>query len=225
MYHFEQALLDKREPLTFYENTKKNAVASKITETAAATLQESINTKYLETVFKVVFDETGSVSDQLAADGEVSVDSIISQLESFRNTLDSYDRSIDAFLGNSSALKRSISSAKSNLEAQIIAKKIVGSNLVKTAVYGTDANWGRIVVAIGDSMAAVTPEKVEIRLGGQCLFKNNEPQPFSEELAKTYLENSEVKIEVFMQEGEGKGTAWGCDLTYEYVKINASYRT
>ena len=117
MYHFEQALLDKREPLTFYENTKKNAVASKITETAAATLQESINTKYLETVFKVVFDETGSVSDQLAADGEVSVDSIISQLESFRNTLDSYDRSIDAFLGNSSALKRSISSAKSNLEA------------------------------------------------------------------------------------------------------------
>lgn len=115
--------------------------------------------------------------------------------------------------------------AKSNLEAQIIAKKIVGSNLVKTAVYGTDANWGRIVVAIGDSMAAVTPEKVEIRLGGQCLFKNNEPQPFSEELAKTYLENSEVKIEVFMQEGEGKGTAWGCDLTYEYVKINASYRT
>ena len=117
MYHFEQALLDKREPLTFYENTKKNAVASKITETAAATLQESINTKYLETVFKVVFDETGSVSDQLAADGEVSVDSIISQLESFRNTLDSYDRSIDAFLGNSSTLKRSISSAKSNLEA------------------------------------------------------------------------------------------------------------
>ena len=117
MYHFEQALLDKREPLTFYENTKKNAVASKITETAAATLQESINTKYLETVFKVVFDETGSVSDQLAADGEVSVDSIISQLESFRNTLDSYDRSIDAFLGNSSALKSSISSAKSNLEA------------------------------------------------------------------------------------------------------------
>ncbi|EWH23190.1 bifunctional ornithine acetyltransferase/N-acetylglutamate synthase [Bacillus haynesii] len=127
--------------------------------------------------------------------------------------------------GATKLIEVEVNGAKSNLEAQIIAKKIVGSNLVKTAVYGTDANWGRIVVAIGDSMAAVTPEKVEIRLGGQCLFKNNEPQPFSEELAKTYLENSEVKIEVYMEEGEGKGTAWGCDLTYEYVKINASYRT
>ncbi|MCI4128029.1 bifunctional ornithine acetyltransferase/N-acetylglutamate synthase [Bacillus haynesii] len=127
--------------------------------------------------------------------------------------------------GATKLIEVEVNGAKSNLEAQIIAKKIVGSNLVKTAVYGTDANWGRIVVAIGDSIAAVTPEKVEIRLGGQCLFKNNEPQPFSEELAKTYLENSEVKIEVYMQEGEGKGTAWGCDLTYEYVKINASYRT
>ena len=127
--------------------------------------------------------------------------------------------------GATKLIEVEVNGAKSNLEAQIIAKKIVGSNLVKTAVYGTDANWGRIVVAIGDSMAAVTPEKVEIYLGSQCLFKNNEPQPFSEELAKTYLENSEVKIEVRLQEGDGKGTAWGCDLTYEYVKINASYRT
>lgn len=127
--------------------------------------------------------------------------------------------------GATKLIEVEVNGAKSNLEAQIIAKKIVGSNLVKTAVYGTDANWGRIIVAIGDSMAAVTPEKVEIYLGGQCLFKNNEPQPFSEELAKTYLENSEVKIEVRLQEGDGKGTAWGCDLTYEYVKINASYRT
>ncbi|AJO17531.1 bifunctional ornithine acetyltransferase/N-acetylglutamate synthase [Bacillus paralicheniformis] len=127
--------------------------------------------------------------------------------------------------GATKLIEVEVNGAKSNLEAQIIAKKIVGSNLVKTAVYGTDANWGRIIVAIGDSMAAVTPEKVEIYLGSQCLFKNNEPQPFSEELAKTYLENSEVKIEVRLQEGDGKGTAWGCDLTYEYVKINASYRT
>lgn len=127
--------------------------------------------------------------------------------------------------GATKLIEVEVNGAKSNLEAQIIAKKIVGSNLVKTAVYGTDANWGRIIVAIGDSMAAVTPEKVEIYLGGQCLFKNNEPQPFSEELAKTYLENSEVKIEVRLQEGDGKGMAWGCDLTYEYVKINASYRT
>ncbi|MFO6494890.1 MULTISPECIES: bifunctional ornithine acetyltransferase/N-acetylglutamate synthase [Bacillus] len=127
--------------------------------------------------------------------------------------------------GATKLIEARVKGAKTNLEARIIAKKIVASNLVKTAIYGTDANWGRIIVAIGDSMASVTPEKVEIHLGGQCLFKNNEPQPFSEELAKEYLENSEVKIDVCMGEGDGTGTAWGCDLTYEYVKINASYRT
>ncbi|ATH95039.1 N-acetylglutamate synthase [Bacillus glycinifermentans] len=127
--------------------------------------------------------------------------------------------------GATKLIEVQVKGAKSNRDAQIIAKKIVGSNLVKTAVYGTDANWGRIIAAIGDSAASVTPEKVEIHLGGQCLFKNNEPQPFSEAFAKEYLQKSEVQIDVQMNEGKGTGTAWGCDLTYEYVKINASYRT
>lgn len=127
--------------------------------------------------------------------------------------------------GATKLIEARVTGAKSNLEAQVIAKKIVGSNLVKTAIYGTDANWGRIIVAIGDSAASVAPEQLEIHLGGQCLFRNNEPQPFSEELAKEYLKKSEVQIIVQMSEGEGTGTAWGCDLTYEYVKINASYRT
>ncbi len=115
MYHFEQALLDDREPLTFYENAKKNAVASKITETAAETLQEKINTKYLETVFNVVFEETGKASGDIESDTGETVDSLIAQLNQFRNTLDSYDKSIDAFTGNSAAVKRSISSSKKNL--------------------------------------------------------------------------------------------------------------
>ncbi|MBR3206924.1 MAG: bifunctional ornithine acetyltransferase/N-acetylglutamate synthase, partial [Bacillus sp. (in: Bacteria)] len=115
--------------------------------------------------------------------------------------------------------------AKNNLEAGIIAKKIVGSSLVKTAVYGTDANWGRIIGAIGHSAASVTPEEVEVYLGGQCLFKHNEPQSFSEEEAKAYLEQNEITIFIQMNEGNGEAAAWGCDLTYDYVKINASYRT
>ncbi|MDA7026071.1 bifunctional ornithine acetyltransferase/N-acetylglutamate synthase [Bacillus sp. CLL-7-23] len=127
--------------------------------------------------------------------------------------------------GATTLIEAEVKGAKSNLEAQMMAKKIVGSNLVKTAVNGSDANWGRIIAAIGDSTASVTADKVEIHLGGQCLFKNSQPQPFSEALAKNYLENSEVKILVQMYEGNGTGVAWGCDLTYEYVKINASYRT
>ncbi|WP_151039265.1 bifunctional ornithine acetyltransferase/N-acetylglutamate synthase [Bacillus safensis] len=127
--------------------------------------------------------------------------------------------------GATKLIEAKVAGAKNNLEAGIIAKKIVGSSLVKTAVYGTDANWGRIVGAIGHSAASVTTEEVEVYLGGQCLFKHNEPQPFSEEKAKTYLEQNEITIFIQMSEGNGEAAAWGCDLTYDYVKINASYRT
>ncbi|MCW4644795.1 bifunctional ornithine acetyltransferase/N-acetylglutamate synthase [Bacillus safensis] len=127
--------------------------------------------------------------------------------------------------GATKLIEAKVAGAKNNLEAGFIAKKIVGSSLVKTAVYGTDANWGRIVGAIGHSAASVTPEEVEVYLGGQCLFKHNEPQPFSEEEAKAYLEKDEITIFIQMSEGNGEAAAWGCDLTYDYVKINASYRT
>ncbi|MGS0903612.1 bifunctional ornithine acetyltransferase/N-acetylglutamate synthase [Bacillus altitudinis] len=127
--------------------------------------------------------------------------------------------------GATKLIEAKVVGAKNNLEAGIIAKKIVGSSLVKTAVYGTDANWGRIVGAIGHSAASVTPEEVEVYLGGQCLFKHNEPQSFSEEEAKAYLEQDEITIFIQMNEGNGEAAAWGCDLTYDYVKINASYRT
>lgn len=127
--------------------------------------------------------------------------------------------------GATKLIEAKVAGAKNNLEAGIIAKKIVGSSLVKTAVYGTDANWGRIVGAIGHSAASVTPEEVEVYLGGQCLFKHNEPQSFSEEEAKAYLEQDEITIFIQMNEGNGEAAAWGCDLTYDYVKINASYRT
>lgn len=127
--------------------------------------------------------------------------------------------------GATKLIEAQVKGAKNNLDANVIAKKIVGSNLVKTAVYGTDANWGRIIGAIGHSAAQVKAEEVEVYLGGQCLFKNNEPQPFSESLAKEYLEGDEIAIVIKMHEGDGNGRAWGCDLTYDYIKINASYRT
>ena len=117
MYHFEQALLDDKAPLTYYENAKKNAVASKITETAAQTLQENINTKYLETVFSIVFAETSDLSDQLTQDGENTADSAIRQLQSFRDTLDSYQNAIEAFTGNSAKVQRSITKAERDLNS------------------------------------------------------------------------------------------------------------
>lgn len=117
MYHFEQAMLDEDAPLTYFENAKKNAVASKITQTAASTLQENINTKYLETVFSIVFDETNSISEQLEQDGENTVDSVLSQLKQYRDTMDAYEAAIGSFTGNSSRVKASINRAQKNLKS------------------------------------------------------------------------------------------------------------
>lgn len=118
-----------------------------------------------------------------------------------------------------------VQGAMSNKEAGIIAKKIAGSNLVKTAVYGADANWGRIIGAIGQSQAVVNPKTVDIALGSIQMLKGSTPISFDEEQAKVYLMGDKVQIFVDLHLGKGHGMAWGCDLSYDYVKINASYRT
>ncbi|HAQ08095.1 MAG TPA: N-acetylglutamate synthase [Bacillus bacterium] len=118
-----------------------------------------------------------------------------------------------------------VTGALSNEDARKTARKIVGSNLVKTAIYGADANWGRIIGAIGQSEAVVNPKTVDIALGKIKMLEGSKPVSFSEEEAKAYLQNDMVEIYVDLHMGEGTGMAWGCDLSYDYVKINASYRT
>ncbi|WP_257351670.1 bifunctional ornithine acetyltransferase/N-acetylglutamate synthase [Pseudalkalibacillus decolorationis] len=109
--------------------------------------------------------------------------------------------------------------------AQAIGKTIISSNLVKTAIYGTDPNWGRIVCAIGYSGEKVDPEKVSVSLGPIKVVEKGLPCLFSEEEAVHYLQQENIHIEVEMDQGDYEATAWGCDLSYDYVKINASYRT
>ncbi|UOQ50013.1 bifunctional ornithine acetyltransferase/N-acetylglutamate synthase [Gracilibacillus caseinilyticus] len=109
--------------------------------------------------------------------------------------------------------------------ATAIAKSIISSNLVKTAIHGADANWGRIITAIGYSGQALDPDKVSVYLGEILVVENGVPAPFNEEQAKEYLLEDEVKIIAKLGDANGKATAWGCDLSYEYVRINASYRT
>ena len=113
MYHFEQAMLDEKAPITYYENQKRNAVAPKITQTAATTLQQSIKTKYLETVFSFIFDEAGDVADRVA-EGDTA-DNIIAQLEGLRDTLRSYDSAISAFMAKSDKIHSGISNAENKL--------------------------------------------------------------------------------------------------------------
>lgn len=127
--------------------------------------------------------------------------------------------------GATKLVEVNVKGAQNNDEARKIAKQIVGSNLVKTAIFGADANWGRIICAVGQSDAYVDVSKVSISIGSISMLENSTPVPFSEEEAKKYLENDYIQIFVDLHIGEGKGKAWGCDLTYDYVKINASYRS
>ncbi|MEH7439452.1 bifunctional ornithine acetyltransferase/N-acetylglutamate synthase [Neobacillus drentensis] len=109
--------------------------------------------------------------------------------------------------------------------ASAVGKAIISSNLVKTAIYGTDPNWGRIVTAIGYSGVPVEPNAIKVAIGPYTVFENGLPSMFVEEEVKEYLQLDVIKIHVELNQGEFSATAWGCDLTYDYVKINASYRT
>ncbi|MDD4120713.1 MAG: bifunctional ornithine acetyltransferase/N-acetylglutamate synthase [Clostridia bacterium] len=131
--------------------------------------------------------------------------------------------------GATKLLRAIVTSAKSNKDAKLVAKSIICSSLVKSAMFGSDANWGRVLCAIGYSGAKCDIHKVDVSFlskGGMIeVCKDGHGVEFSEEEAKTILSLDEIDILVFMNEGKGKAKAWGCDLTYEYVKINGDYRT
>ncbi len=122
-----------------------------------------------------------------------------------------------------------IKGAASKKDARLLSKSIITSNLVKTAFFGEDANWGRILAAMGYSGANFNPEKVTIRFLNHIssieLMKNGKPLQFDEKLALKILENDEIKVIALLKDGIAEATAWGCDLSYKYIKINADYRT
>ncbi|WP_342537740.1 bifunctional glutamate N-acetyltransferase/amino-acid acetyltransferase ArgJ [Sporosarcina sp. FSL K6-1540] len=127
--------------------------------------------------------------------------------------------------GATKLIEVEVSGAITDIEARKIAKTVVGSPLVKTAIFGCDANWGRIIAAVGYSGATLDPNAIKIKIGPTTVVENGEPVPFSEAQLLIYLKQPEVKISVDLHQGIGKGVAWGCDLTYDYVQINATYRS
>lgn len=118
-----------------------------------------------------------------------------------------------------------VTGAETVKAARAVSKSIISSNLVKTAVHGADANWGRIVTAIGYSGETLDPDKVSVKLGNIPVVESGMPVAFDEAEAKAYLETDQIVIQAEVGTGKGEAIAWGCDLSYEYVRINASYRT
>jgi glutamate N-acetyltransferase/amino-acid N-acetyltransferase len=126
-------------------------------------------------------------------------------------------------------LEVTVNEAKTKQDARLIAKAIIGSNLVKTAMFGADANWGRVLCAAGYSGAEFDPTKASIEFssnaGSIITYLYGEPVVIDEEKAKKVLKEKEIKVLVSLKDGKETATAWGCDLSYEYVRINGEYRT
>ena len=131
--------------------------------------------------------------------------------------------------GATKLLECTVKGAKTEAIAKTVAKSIICSSLVKAAMFGSDANWGRVLCAIGYSGADVDVTKVDVSFvsaAGEILVcKDGAGVEFSEEIAKKILLEKEIGISVSLNDGEQNAVAWGCDLTYDYVKINGDYRT
>ena len=131
--------------------------------------------------------------------------------------------------GATKLLECKVDGAKTEEVAKTVAKSVICSSLFKAAMFGADANWGRVLCAIGYAGADVDVNKVDVAFrsakGEILVCKNGAGVPFSEEQAKIILLESEIEVLISLNDGNGQAVAWGCDLTYDYVKINGDYRT
>ena len=122
-----------------------------------------------------------------------------------------------------------VNGAKTDLDARLVAKSVIKSSLLKSAMFGADANWGRVLCAIGYSKADVNIEKVDMsfssKKGEVKVCKNGSGIPFSEEIAKEILLEDEIDINIELNDGFSYSEGYGCDLTYDYVRINGDYRS
>ncbi|MBN8207674.1 bifunctional ornithine acetyltransferase/N-acetylglutamate synthase [Bacillus sp. NTK071] len=211
---------------------------------AFVTTDAKVETEALQTALSTVTDRTYNM---ITVDGETSTNDMVLLLangqaenkvlsathpdwKTFLHSLEFVCQQLAKMIakdgeGATKLVEVHVKGAQTNNGAKAIAKSIVGSSLVKTAIYGTDANWGRIVCAIGYSGESVQEESLSISLGGIKVVDHGITTKFSEEEAKSYLENENIHIYVDLGNGTKEATAWGCDLTYDYVRINASYRT
>jgi len=129
--------------------------------------------------------------------------------------------------GASKLLEVSVTGARDDAQAKRIAKAVVNSPLIKTAVYGADPNWGRVIMAVGKchEETDVQPARVRILFGATCVYAQGEPQDVDLQALQKYLQDKEIRIAIDLGIRQGQATVWGCDLTEGYVQINALYTT
>ncbi len=127
--------------------------------------------------------------------------------------------------GATKFIEVNVSGAASVADARLAARTIVSSSLVKAAVHGSDPNWGRVIAAAGRSGAELEADKLYLEIGGICLVKDGAPVPYDNDKVVKHLNGDEVRIDLKLNVGSAAATAWGCDLSEEYVTINSEYTT
>lgn len=204
-----------------------------------AMLQKALSGDIADTFNMVSVDGDTSTNDMVTvlANGLAGNDEITAEGEDFSTFMKALN-TITVYLcrmiagdgeGATKLLECKVSGAKDIPCAKTVAKSVICSSLLKAAMFGADANWGRVLCAIGYSGADVDVTKVDVsfksKAGQIDVCKNGAGIEFSEEVAKTVLLEKEIEILIALNDGEANATAWGCDLTYDYVKINGDYRT
>jgi glutamate N-acetyltransferase/amino-acid N-acetyltransferase len=212
------------------------------------TTDAAITAPMLQKALKLVVDDTYNM---VSVDGDTSTNDMVSVMASglAGNTLiDGEGAGFDGFVsglkavatkiarmiaadgeGATKLLEIAVTNAPDVQTARTVAKSVVMSSLVKAAMFGADANWGRILCAIGYAEAEFDVSKIDVALSSPAgtiqVCKDGVGIPFSEETAKAILLEKEITVGIDMRQGASSATAWGCDLTYDYVKINGDYRT
>jgi glutamate N-acetyltransferase/amino-acid N-acetyltransferase len=182
-------------------DTSTNDMVAVLANGASGSPEVTENSEYFPEFMKALNSVTVALCRSIAADGE----------------------------GATKLIECAVTGAKCEECAKTAAKAVVCSSLTKAAMFGADANWGRVLCAIGYSGAPVDPAKIGVtfssRAGDVEVCRDGSGVPFSEEIAKKILSEDEIVIKVDLGDGGASATAWGCDLTYDYVKINGDYRT
>ena len=202
-------------------------------------LQKALSSDVQETFNMISVDGDTSTNDMVSimANGLAGNAEICSEGEDFDNFMRALN-TVTVYLcrciagdgeGATKLLECSVTGGKDKAAAKTVARAVICSSLLKAAMFGADANWGRVLCAVGYSGAEVDIHKVGVafrsKAGTVTVCKDGAGVPFSEEEAKAVLSEGEIDILVSLGDGEASATAWGCDLTYDYVKINGDYRT
>ncbi len=202
-------------------------------------LKKALSSDIKSTFNMISVDGDTSTNDMVTvlANGKAGNKEIAEESEEF-NTFMKALKTVNVYLfrmiasdgeGATKCLECSITGAKDKENAKLIVKSVICSNLFKAAMFGADANWGRVLCAIGYSGANVDINKIDVsfrsKKGTIDVCKNGAGIEFSEETAKEILLEKDIEILIKAGDGNATATAWGCDLTYDYVKINGDYRT